>query len=587
MMQEELQRHIQLQCESAKAMAFDLAKRADLPSAYSKEMRNASRLHFTVSTILYATLCIAKVEDLEEVLSEESDELPLSKYFDIENYKHTLESARQWRSLSAKKAANMMFRGEFMRVFMLNIENLRGQLRDAEAANQQDLESLKAFMSATSQNVSSFSSQGSTSHELQEALFEIERLKSHSMSMEKEKDDYKGALDATESMLESSTVTIKRLEERYAVMQREATSHHISGIEALRTTAEMARLQAALVTISSEMDSQERDSALREQKWALRCRDLEKELSATKETTQTTIEELQTEKSRLNTCLESALVKIEQLAAELAQIQSSPGPSTVKAVIHAKNTALEDKEEIVRRLGDENAQLLVQLGEQKSLLISCEEKMALMKASTEDASSLLQSRMNSVQDECLQLKEKHEAELNESQSLISELQRSLEVTQQTLRQKCGDKEMEILARSASLSSNELHLIVKVQARARVLFAKARAHMIRLSKQAQLEGVLIALKPSVQGESGWYMHPDQSIYHFTLLENGNWVQTSPSLTHEEWEQVVKSVESKKPAAQALRLTPLTMVPIIHPLTLKSVQNVFIHNGTRALYAVLPI
>lgn len=587
MMQEELQRHIQLQCESAKAMAFDLAKRADLPSAYSKEMRNASRLHFTVSTILYATLCIAKVEDLEEVLSEESDELPLSKYFDIENYKHTLESARQWRSLSAKKAANMMFRGEFMRVFMLNIENLRGQLRDAEAANQQDLESLKAFMSATSQNVSSFSSQGSTSHELQEALFEIERLKSHSMSMEKEKDDYKGALDATESMLESSTDTIKRLEERYAVMQREATSHHISGIEALRTTAEMARLQADLVTISSEMDSQERDSALREQKWALRYSDLEKELSATKETTQTTIEELQTEKSRLNTCLETALAKIEQLAAELAQIQSSPGPSTVKAVIHAKNTALEDKEEIVRRLGDENAQLLVQLGEQKSLLISCEEKMALMKASTEDASSLLQSRMNSVQDECLQLKEKHEAELNESQSLISELQRSLEVTQQTLRQKCGDKEMEILARSASLSSNELHLIVKFQARARVLFAKARAHMIRLSKQAQLEGVLIALKPSVQGESGWYMHPDQSIYHFALLENGNWVQTSPSLTHEEWEQIVKSVESKKPAAQALRLTPLTMVPIIHPLTLKSVQNVFIHNGTRALYAVLPI
>ena len=586
-MQEDLQRHIQLQCESAKAMALDLAKRAGMQTAYSREMRNASRLHFTVSTILYATLCIAKVEDLEEVLSEESDALPLSKYFDLEPYKHTLESARQWRSLSTKRAANVMFRGEFMRVFMLNIENLRGQLRDAEAANQHDLESLKAFMSATSQSVSSFS----TSHDLEECLLEIERLKSNSMRMEKEKDseilDYKVALDATESTLEASTDTINRLEERYAVMQREATAHHISGAEALRTAAEMARLQADLVTISSEMDSQERNSALREQKWALRYSDLEKDLLAMKETAQTTIEELQTDKSRLKTSLEAALAKIDQLTAELAQIQSSPGPSAVKAVIHAKNTALEDKEEIVRRLENENSQLLVQLGEQKSRLTSCEEVLALLKASTEDASSLLQSQLSSVQDECLQLKENHEAEHNESQSLISQLQRSLEVTQQALRQKCDDKEMEILARSANLSSNELHLIVKVQAKARVLFAKARAHMIRLSKQAQQEGILIALKPSVQGESGWYMHPDQSIYHFTLLENGNWVQTSPALAHEEWEKIVKSVESKKPAAQALRLTPLTIVPIVHPITLKPVPNVFIHNGTRALYAVHPM
>jgi len=192
--------------------------------------------------------------------------------------------------------------------------------------------------------------------------------------------------------------------------------------------------------------------------------------------------------------------------------------------------------------------------------------------------------LDSALEECLKLKEAHAAEVNRLQANAADLSRALDVAQTALRQQFNEKEMEVIARSASLSENELRFIVKAQAVARKIIAKNRIGMIRMAKKARDEGILIAVKPTVQGESGWYVHPDQSIYNFSLQPDGSWAQTSPPLTPLEWKAIVRLVESKNPSLTSRMLSPFTQTSILHPLTGRVLPNVYIQNGTKALFVV---
>ena len=46
--------------------------------------------------------------------------------------------------------------------------------------------------------------------------------------------------------------------------------------------------------------------------------------------------------------------------------------------------------------------------------------------------------------------------------------------------------------------------------------------------ASAGGVLVAMKGTVQGKSGWYRAPDDRVYYFTLSHN-DWIITAGPLT----------------------------------------------------------
>ena len=581
-MHEELQRTVQLQCETAKAVAMDLARRAEEAAtskpAVAETLRNASRKHFTVSTILYATLCVAKVEDLESLLSEDSDQQSSRAHFDMEQYRHTLESARQWRMLESKRAANSMFSSEFVQVFMQNLEDLKNQLVETEVANRRELvefgDSLRLFrrdVTATQESleVARDSSverrmDGASSRELLKVQKEtIEKLQEEYRQLQKSKAEeiecYIHSLQETETMLETSTKTIQRLEELYDALQREFTTHNST--EERRAIGEIDKLKSEIAMTTLAKEEAERKTAIREQERTA----LEFELKKNQMSSSTLgdrVIELEEDKKRLTESLKEAFAKVDRLESDLSkQQQVVVGPTAVKAALHAKNSAIEEKDEALVHLERVKARIESELEASQKLVLARE-----------------------VQAEQLA------KELEDVKANLSRVSRALELAQVALSQQFDEKELQVMARAASLSNAELGLIVKVQAVARRVIAKSLVNMIRLAKRAREEDILIAVKPTAQGDTGWYMHPDQSIYHFTLTgagETSSWAQTTPPLTPTDWKEVVKIVESKKPSTTSRMLSPYTQTAVLHPSSGKILPNVYMENGTRALFVVRSI
>lgn len=146
-----LQIRIGRQCEASKVLAMEQAEKAGVahPGTKTREaLETASRLHFTVSTILYASLCIVKVKELESLLVADHDKVPLA-LFDIEDWRETLESAKTGRNLEISKLANARFKSEFAQVFDASLGELRERLKSVDLSNWAELAGIQAELDAT------------------------------------------------------------------------------------------------------------------------------------------------------------------------------------------------------------------------------------------------------------------------------------------------------------------------------------------------------------------------------------------------------------------------------------------------------
>lgn len=146
-MDADLQERIQRKCEAAKASALDQSKRAEMKDGVVKSnvkeaLEASSRLHFAVSTLLYATLSILKVDDLEKFIYSEHC-LAHRTLFDLEDYKETLESAKSAREIEIKRLANQMFRGELSQMITSAFTDLRGRVNAVDKVNRLEIHAMQ------------------------------------------------------------------------------------------------------------------------------------------------------------------------------------------------------------------------------------------------------------------------------------------------------------------------------------------------------------------------------------------------------------------------------------------------------------
>ena len=84
-------------------------------------------------------------------------------------------------------------------------------------------------------------------------------------------------------------------------------------------------------------------------------------------------------------------------------------------------------------------------------------------------------------------------------------------------------------------------IVKFQAAIRGYIGRARVLRTRNVLSAKQSGVLIAMKHTIQGESGWYLAPNGSVFYF-VLDNGDWINSAGPIDLESFEAMI--LDSKR-------------------------------------------
>ena len=101
----------------------------------------------------------------------------------------------------------------------------------------------------------------------------------------------------------------------------------------------------------------------------------------------------------------------------------------------------------------------------------------------------------------------------------------------------------------TILTSHIHIPIIV----RGFLARQRVRNIMLFNLSKATGVLVAMKHTEQGESGWYAAPDGNIYYF-VLRNEDWIQVAGPLTQGEYSLVRQGIKQKQ------RET----APGIHPL-----------------------
>lgn len=114
----------------------------------------------------------------------------------------------------------------------------------------------------------------------------------------------------------------------------------------------------------------------------------------------------------------------------------------------------------------------------------------------------------------------------------------------TLRLQMNSKVLEIIEKLGPITADKEALVIRVQAVVRGIRDRAVVERIRLSKKARDQGILIALKPTLQGDSGWYLSPDEQIYYFSLSDD-DWNQVCGPLTLGDWQVLLRHMESQNP------------------------------------------
>ena len=102
----------------------------------------------------------------------------------------------------------------------------------------------------------------------------------------------------------------------------------------------------------------------------------------------------------------------------------------------------------------------------------------------------------------------------------------------------GMSAAEISARFASLdiTTATTMRIVRLQAYVRGFIKRSKDKTIKNFSQASASGVLVAMKGTVQGRSGWYRAPDDRVYYFTLSRE-DWIMTAGPLSVKTYQNLI--------------------------------------------------
>jgi hypothetical protein len=247
---------------------------------------------------------------------------------------------------------------------------------------------------------------------------------------------------------------------------------------------------------------------------------------------------------------------------------TEPLPS---AVLSAALSALPSAEETLTSLLSlqEEVNSLTHLLKESTALVEegqCEKK------SLQEQLHELRRENNHLQEQLIQLKESHHIEIAEIQEKNGLLQIDLSSVTRKFQEISDALDQHTSAASASgpgpasgpasgsdsprgagaglglggigrsvlkpLSPRTSTRIEKLQAMVRGFLARATTKKIKIHHAAKASGVLIAMKKTIQGETGWYVGPDGSVYYF-VLDEGEWILTCGPIAREMFDEVIAS------------------------------------------------
>lgn len=159
----------------------------------------------------------------------------------------------------------------------------------------------------------------------------------------------------------------------------------------------------------------------------------------------------------------------------------------------------------------------------------CESNLSESSATVEKLGAELQQKQAEF-DSAVQQRDESIARLNK---LVSDLKGSKDELQAQLDSLKADPEVKAK-------------IEKLQAVARGFTARSRVKRVKMHRDAQQSGVLVATNHTKQGDSGWYCAPDGSLYYFVLDEN-EWILTCGPITRENFEEAIQTLKPKNPSA----------------------------------------
>lgn len=358
-------------------------------------------------------------------------------------------------------------------------------------------------------------------------------------------------------MLTSSAARIQQLEDSLAKSRNSWTCYQKTELhneklseQVLQLEVNIAQMSEEISTLSGIIAEQETAQVIREQEW------IAKEIRHN-----STINDITAQNSVSLRELESAKRRIESLESDGASQEMASGAG-IKAAIYAKHIALEEKDKDIQNLQAALTEAQSIIAEAQAAL--AESQWVLAEQQSQAAQSTLQisaaqapaSALEPV-GSCLSSDDAVrdlEAALANSQAALEialSNEASARKTIARLRLQISESDLELVEKFKFVTSKEEALVTKVQAHIRGILGRFRVDRLKLSKFAAENGVLIALKPTVQGESGWYLSPDRSIYYFAL-KDGDWCQVCGPMSLDVWEDIVRQSSNGKNVAKMLSL-----------------------------------
>mmetsp|Transcript_816 Transcript_816/g.1370 ORF Transcript_816/g.1370 Transcript_816/m.1370 type:complete len:992 (-) Transcript_816:209-3184(-) len=192
---------------------------------------------------------------------------------------------------------------------------------------------------------------------------------------------------------------------------------------------------------------------------------------------------------------------------------------------------LDEREKEIESLRDK---IRSQEKEKENQVISLNESLASERSAMQNLRNQITSYENLLASRSVEINDL-KAKETEMKSRLSTLEESLQGAEEELRL---SRMNSIEARSSTLSPRSLSRVNKLQAAARGFIARASTTRMKIHHAAKTSGVLVAMRKTIQGESGWYCAPNGSLYYF-VLDEGEWLLTCGPISKEKFEETVNS------------------------------------------------
>eukprot|EP00981_Chlorochromonas_danica_P010651 scaffold3296_cov159-Ochromonas_danica.AAC.18 len=142
-------------------------------------------------------------------------------------------------------------------------------------------------------------------------------------------------------------------------------------------------------------------------------------------------------------------------------------------------------------------------------------------------------------------------------------------------------------------------LIRLTSIIRGFLARKRVKRLKLTRLADDTGVLVAMENTLQGETGWYLGPNGSIYYFVLKDvsrslcwehdkpcHGQWIYAAGPLSEQDFKatylQGAKSFGRSVPSGKILTRCAFRLGTVVAPNS-----EVYIANGSAKLFLAVPV